>query len=50
VQLILNREGYGRLRPYVGRRVTLRGTLSGAITGHHHAPLLLTVIEPVPVK
>ena len=43
VQLILDRNGYARLRPKLGKTVTLRGTLSMQITGHHHAPLLLTV-------
>lgn len=42
VQLVLDRAGYARLRPSLGREVTLRGTLFSAYTGHHHAPLLLT--------
>jgi hypothetical protein len=29
------------LRPRLGQRVVLRGTLFAAFTGHHHAPLLL---------
>jgi hypothetical protein len=49
VQLVLDEAGYARLRPFLGRRVTLRGTLFGAITGHHHAPLLLNVVKPVEV-
>jgi hypothetical protein len=49
VQLVLNAAGYARLRPFLGRRVTLRGTVFGAITGHHHAPLLLDVLKPVDV-
>ena len=47
VQLILDEEGYARLRPYLGREIALRGTLLAASTGHHHAPLLLRVAEPV---
>ncbi len=43
VQLVLDSAGYDRLRPHLGRRVALRGTLFAAITGHHHAPLLLRV-------
>lgn len=47
VQLVLDSAGYVRLRPFLGRRVILRGTLFGAFTGHHHAPLLLDVLTPV---
>jgi len=47
VQLVLDSTGYGGLRPLLGRQVTLRGTLFHAISGHHHAPLLLTVLTPV---
>lgn len=49
VQLVLDSAGYARLRPFLGKRVTLRGTLFGASTGHHHAPLLLDVFTPVHV-
>jgi len=44
VQLVLDSIGYARLRPYVGRVVTVQGTLFARHTGHHHAPLLLSVI------
>jgi len=44
VQLNLDSLGYARLRPRLGQRVTLRGTLSSSITGHHHAPLILAVV------
>ena len=50
VQLVLDEDGYARLRPLLGRRVTLNGTLFAAITGHHHAPVLLDVLKPVQVK
>ena len=50
VQLVLDQAGYARLRPLLGRRVTLSGTLFAAITGHHHAPVLLDVLRPVQVK
>ena len=50
VQLVLDAAGYARLRPFLGRRVTLRGTLFAAINGHHHAPILLDVLKPVEVK
>jgi hypothetical protein len=43
VQLVLDSAGYARLRPSLGKSVTVRGTLSAAASGHHHAPLLLTV-------
>jgi hypothetical protein len=46
VQLVLDSAGYARLRPSVGRSITLRGTLFAALTGHHHAPLLLRVTSP----
>jgi hypothetical protein len=48
VQLELDSAGYARLRPSLGQDVSLRGTLSAAISGHHHAPLLLMVVSPAP--
>lgn len=50
IQLALDRPGYVRLRPFLGKKVTLRGTLFGAITGHHHTPVLLSVVEPAHVE
>jgi hypothetical protein len=44
VQLVLDSAGYARLKPRLGRQVTLRGTLFAAFTGHHHAPMLLRVV------
>jgi hypothetical protein len=44
VQLVLDARGYDRLRPRLGQRVTVRGTLFHSETGHHHATLLLWVI------
>jgi hypothetical protein len=41
VQLVLDSAGYARLRPQLGRVVTLRGTLSVGMTAHYHAPLAL---------
>ena len=35
--------GYARLRPVLGRRVAIVGTLYAAHTGHHHAPLIIWV-------
>jgi hypothetical protein len=46
IQLVLDSAGYARLRSSVGKSVTLRGTLFAAFTGHHHAPILLTVVSP----
>ena len=43
VQLIVDAEQAKRLRRLVGRRVTMRGSLTHASTGHHHAELLLTL-------
>jgi hypothetical protein len=43
IQLVLDRAGYERLGPRVGRYLTLTGTLFHAFTGQHHAELLLTV-------
>jgi hypothetical protein len=31
------------IEPYLGRRVEVTGTLSGALTGHHHTDVLMTV-------
>jgi hypothetical protein len=50
VQLVLDSAGYARLRPRLGTSVALRGTLFAAITGHHHAPILLTVAHPMRVE
>ena len=46
VQLVLDSAGYAHLRPLMGKRVTLQGTLFAAYTGHHHTPVLLHVIKP----
>jgi hypothetical protein len=45
VQLVLDSAGYDRLRLSLGRNVTLSGTLFARHTGHHHAPLLLQVLD-----
>jgi hypothetical protein len=50
VQLVLDQAGYQRLRPRLGTTVTLRGTVFGSHTGHHHAPLLLNVASAVSDK
>jgi hypothetical protein len=50
VQVLLDQSGYDRLRRSLGHRVTLRGILTGAINGHHHAPVLLTPVHPIHVK
>jgi hypothetical protein len=41
VQLVLDSNGYSKLRSLLGSDVTLNGTLFARHTGHHHAPLLL---------
>jgi hypothetical protein len=43
IQLVLEPAMYASYRGLVGRRVTVSGTLFGAITGHHYTPVLLTV-------
>ena len=50
IQLVVDQHGYDRLRPYLGKKVTLRGTVFGAITGHHHTPVLLSVLTPAHVE
>lgn len=51
IQLVLRDQAdFDRLRPFLGKKVGLRGTLFGAITGHHHTPVLLAVIEPAHVE
>jgi hypothetical protein len=50
VQLVLDSAGYAQMRPLVGQRVRLRGTLFAAHTGHHHTPILLTVLTPVDAR
>lgn len=43
VQLVLNKDESERLNALLGKRIVATGTLFGAITGHHHTPVLLTV-------
>lgn len=50
VQLLLDEDGYKRLRPLLGHSVTVKGTLEGAMSGHHHAPVLLKVSQPSRVR
>ncbi|MDQ6736140.1 MAG: DUF4431 domain-containing protein [Gemmatimonadota bacterium] len=50
VQLVLDSAGYASLRPFLGKSVTLRGTLFAAVSGHHHAPILLSVAKPARVE
>jgi len=50
IQLVLDADGYTRLRPFLGKRIALRGTMFGAITGHHFTPVLLDVEKPVRVE
>lgn len=47
LQLILDQKGYDTLRPYLMSegKTTLKGTITGALTGHHHTPLLLQEVE-----
>jgi hypothetical protein len=47
LQLILTRKQYALYKKFVGRRarVTIKGKLSHAITGHHHTPVLMEVVN-----
>lgn len=47
VQLVLDSAANNYLKNRLGQRVTLRGTLFGAHTGHHHADLLLSVVPTI---
>ena len=48
LQLILTRKQYALYRKFLGRRVNVTGKLSHAITGHHHTPVLMEVIDVSP--
>jgi hypothetical protein len=43
IQLVLSPDAYAAYKELVGKRVVVSGTLFGAVTGHHHTPVLLTV-------
>jgi Domain of unknown function (DUF4431) len=43
IQLVLKPEMYKTYSGLIGNHVVVEGTLFGAHTGHHHAPVLLTV-------
>jgi Domain of unknown function (DUF4431) len=47
IQLILTQEQYVAYKKLVGERVpvTLQGKLLHAISGHHHAPVLMEVVD-----
>ncbi|PTQ73630.1 DUF4431 domain-containing protein [Pseudomonas sp. GV071] len=47
LQLILDQKGYDQLRPYLlsEGKLTVKGSITGALTGHHHTPLLLQDVE-----
>lgn len=47
IQLILTQEQYARYKKIVGGRVPviLPGKLSHAISGHHHTPVLMEVMD-----
>jgi hypothetical protein len=44
IQLVfMDPKAYKSYKPLVGKTVLAKGTLYGAISGHHHTPVLLTV-------
>src|SRR5258708_3891032 len=43
IQLVLQQEQYKQHKTLLGGKVVATGTLFGEHTGHHHAPVLLTV-------
>ena len=43
VQLVLDSLGYARLRPRLGQRISLSGTIFVGVNGHQHTPVLLQV-------
>jgi hypothetical protein len=48
VQLVLNEAQYKEYRNFVGKKVTVSGTLFHGHTGHHHKKLLImtSIIKP----
>ena len=49
IQLNLDPAGFAVLRSSLGRTITLRGTLYQGFSGHHHAPLVMSVPRPKPL-
>jgi len=43
IRLVVKSESAKEKARLVGKHVTAKGTLFGAISGHHHTPVLLTV-------
>jgi hypothetical protein len=41
IQLNLNADQYDQLRPYLGTTVAIQGWAYEAMSGHHHAPIVL---------
>ncbi|MBS1169086.1 MAG: hypothetical protein H6R01_4 [Burkholderiaceae bacterium] len=46
VQLFLSPQQIKKLKPWLGKAISLKGTLFARHTGHHHAPLILKPAEP----
>jgi hypothetical protein len=47
VQLLLNQDDYDKLRPLLGKNISISGTLMAAFTGHHHAPVVIDKVSLV---
>jgi hypothetical protein len=43
IQLVVDKDVYQSKKRLVGQKVLATGTLFGAISGHHHTPVLLTL-------
>jgi Domain of unknown function (DUF4431) len=48
VQLSLEPAGFAAVPPLLGRRVRVTGTMYGAFTGYHHAPVVISILAVAP--
>ncbi|MBS1186483.1 MAG: uncharacterized protein H6R04_501 [Burkholderiaceae bacterium] len=50
IQLFLSSQQIKKLKPRLGKEISLKGTLFARHTGHHHAPLILKLAEQAEKK